>query len=177
MRKLAVIYLLISGLPLPVVAGVSLDKALGEVNRFYNQLNFVSDSVHWGREDFWATPLEFVQSRGGDCEDFAIAKYMTLRALGVPMDNLRLIFVNIAPENTAHMVLGYMASPGKEPIILDNLTDRILPLSRRRNLEPVYSFNDRGIWLGVNSKRVGSVDQLGQWQELKMRLRGRVKVN
>jgi len=49
------------------------------VNDFMNQPRFVSDIDHWGKEDYWATPIEFLSTNGGDCEDFSIAKYFTLR--------------------------------------------------------------------------------------------------
>jgi len=72
---------------------------LEPVNRFFNALPFVSDAQHWGTADYWATPLEFLQSHGGDCEDFAIAKYLTLRELGVPIELLRITYVNALTLN------------------------------------------------------------------------------
>ena len=72
---------------------------LERVNRFFNKVPFVSDLAHWGREDYWATPLELLVSNGGDCEDFSIAKYFTLRSIGVPAENLRLIYVKAIQIN------------------------------------------------------------------------------
>ena len=52
---------------------------LNKVNRFFNQVRFLADKDHWGKLDYWATPLELLATNGGDCEDFAIAKYFSLR--------------------------------------------------------------------------------------------------
>ena len=60
-------------------------EKLEQVNRFFNQTPFVSDMEHWGKEDYWATPIEMLATSGGDCEDFAISKYFTLLQLGVPI--------------------------------------------------------------------------------------------
>ncbi|MDQ6966781.1 MAG: transglutaminase-like cysteine peptidase, partial [Mariprofundaceae bacterium] len=65
-------------------------------NRFFNRVHFVSDNTHWGRADYWATPVEFLATNGGDCEDFSIAKYFTLRELGVPDEQLRITYVKAA---------------------------------------------------------------------------------
>ncbi|TAK40553.1 MAG: sulfate adenylyltransferase, partial [Betaproteobacteria bacterium] len=63
------------------------------VNDFMNLTQFVSDLKHWGKEDYWATPIEFLSTDAGDCEDYSIAKYFTLRALGVPDEKLRITYV------------------------------------------------------------------------------------
>jgi len=57
---------------------------LTQVNDFFNQMDFVDDMTLWAKEDYWATPIEFLGMQAGDCEDFTIAKYFTLRVLGVP---------------------------------------------------------------------------------------------
>lgn len=58
-------------------------EQLNQVNRFFNLVRFMDDIRVWGKEDYWATPVEFLGRNAGDCEDFAIAKYFTLRALGI----------------------------------------------------------------------------------------------
>ena len=55
---------------------------------------FEDDDQHWHQADYWATPIETLASNGGDCEDFSIAKYFTLRELGVAEQCLRLTNVN-----------------------------------------------------------------------------------
>jgi len=115
---------------------------LRPVNGYFNRLRSITDLAHWGVEDYWATPAEFLASDGGDCEDYAIAKYFTLKELGIPISRLRLVYVRTWRANAAHMVLAYYATPDAEPLIMDNLEGRIQPVSDRPDLAPVYMFND-----------------------------------
>ncbi|MFZ5467047.1 MAG: transglutaminase-like cysteine peptidase [Pseudomonadota bacterium] len=154
-------------------AGLAEMDKLREVNRFFNRLAFVSDREHWGREDYWATPLEFLGTGGGDCEDFAVAKYFSLKALGVPVDRLRLTYVKAVQLNEAHMVLTYYPEPSAEPLVLDNLVPDIRLASGRRDLVPVYSFNADGLWLAKErglGRFVGKADRLSRWTELQRRM-------
>jgi predicted transglutaminase-like cysteine proteinase len=112
------------------------------VNGFFNGLPFVEDRVHWRIEDYWATPAEFLSSRGGDCEDYVIAKYFTLKELGVPVSRLRLVYARTWKTREAHMVLAYFAAPGADPLILDNQESGIRRAADRPDLIPVYMFND-----------------------------------
>ena len=50
-------------------------------NDFFNALPWISDDEHWGKRDYWATPIEMLATNGGDCEDFSIGKYLTLTQL------------------------------------------------------------------------------------------------
>jgi predicted transglutaminase-like cysteine proteinase len=117
-------------------------ELLRPVNGYFNRLRSITDLAHWGIDDYWATPAEFLASGGGDCEDYAIAKYFTLKELGVPISRLRLVYVRTSRANAAHMVLAYYATPDAEPLIMDNLEGRIQPVSDRPDLAPVYMFND-----------------------------------
>jgi predicted transglutaminase-like cysteine proteinase len=146
------------------------------VNDFMNQTPFISDREHWGKEDYWATPIEFLSTNGGDCEDFSIAKYFTLRALGVPDDKLRITYVKeLVIYNEAHMVLAYFPTPDSEPLVLDNIRKIIQPASSRNDLLPVYSFNGSGLWLAKEqtgrSASVGGSDRIGHWRDLQSRLK------
>lgn len=152
------------------------DRArLEAVNRFFNRVRFVDDIDHWGEQDYWATPVEFLGSNGGDCEDFSIAKYLTLRHLGIPEARLRLVYVKALRLNQAHMVVAYLATPDAEPLILDNLVPAIRPASARRDLLPVYSFNGDSLWLakqrGLGRAPVGRAEQISLWSQLQQRLR------
>jgi len=91
--------------------GQRIEKQLTEVNRFFNQFEYQEDHVHWGVQDYWATPNEFIGTRKGDCEDFVIAKYFALRKLGVPDERLYLTYVKALKQNVAHMVLSYFPKP------------------------------------------------------------------
>ena len=95
------------------------------VNEFFaRSLRYQTDIQLWKQEDYWATPLETLGKGLGDCEDYAIAKYISLRALGVSDDKLRLIYVKAQLAGTrktqAHMVLGYFTHPNAQPLILDS---------------------------------------------------------
>lgn len=143
------------------------------VNRFFNQRAFVWDIDHWGRRDYWATPVEFLATNAGDCEEFANAKYMTLRAMGIPEERLRITYVDAIHLEKAHMVLAYYPRPGTDPLILDNLLDSIQPASQRTDLKPVYSFNGTDLWLARDARsdrRVGSADEVRQWRHLRNRM-------
>lgn len=156
-------------------------EKLRRTNEFFNRrLRFASDQEVWGQEDYWATPLEFIGKRAGDCEDFAIAKYFSLRDLGIAKEKLRLTYVRAkigGPASNisqAHMVLAYYPTPDAEPLVLDNLITDIRPASRRPDLTPVYSFNTDGIFAGSNNRPAAPVERLSRWKDLlaKMRAEG-----
>jgi len=150
-------------------------ESIHVVNEFFNRIPFVSDKKHWHRNDYWATPVEFLSTNGGDCEDFSIAKYFTLRELGVPDAKLRITYVKALRLNQAHMVLAYYEEPGSEPLILDNLTDQILPASRRDDLLPVYSFNGKNLWMsrerGQGRRVAGGSQRINLWRDLNIRMK------
>lgn len=145
----------------------SLQEKLSETNDFINMFHYESDQVSEKQADYWKSPYEFMVDAGGDCEDFAIAKYFTLLAEGVAEDKLRITYVKAVKLNIAHMVLTYYAEPGAEPLVLDNLNSKVLPASKRPDLIPVYSFNGSGLWLAVQKekeRRLGNPDGLNNWQ-------------
>lgn len=153
-------------------------EKLNRINLFFNsKIGFVSDSEHWGQNDYWATPLESIGTTKGDCEDYSIAKYIFLRALGIPDDRLKLTYVRArigGPHSNivqAHMVLSYYSSPTSEPLILDNLISDIHKSSRRIDLTPIFSFNSEGMWAGVsNQKRGSSLKSLSRWKKVLTRI-------
>ncbi|GGC00395.1 sulfate adenylyltransferase [Marinobacterium zhoushanense] len=144
-----------------------------EVNDFFNLVPYYTDIVHWKVEDYWATPFEKLTTFGGDCEDYAIAKYFSLIELGIPDDRMRIMYVKALNWNQAHMVLTYFPQPRSIPLVLDNLNPEILPANKRKDLVPVYSFNGDGLWLAKErgtGKRVGSSGKLGLWTDLRRRV-------
>ncbi|USD67472.1 transglutaminase-like cysteine peptidase [Vibrio sp. SCSIO 43136] len=152
--------------------GLPESEQLEAVNRFFNQMNFIDDIHMWGQKDYWATPLEFIGSAGGDCEDFTIAKYFSLLELGVPDKKLRLIYVKAIELNQFHMVLAYYSSPSAEPLLLDNLKYDITRASTRRDLLPIYSFNGTNLWLMKErgaGKLAGKSSRLSLWNDLRSR--------
>lgn len=147
---------------------------LRTVNQFFNtQLHYAEDSDIWNSADYWATPVESLRKGEADCEDYAIAKYFTLRQLGVSEEKLRITYVKALRYNRAHMVLTWYASPEAIPLVLDSLTSTISPATQRMDLLPVYSFNDSGLWLpgNQNNKRVGDSKRLSRWQQVFTKMR------
>lgn len=146
-------------------------KKLKNVNEYFNRkLRFESDQKVWGQEDYWATPIEAMIKGSGDCEDYAIAKYFSLKFSGVPVSKLRITYVKAriggADSNVtqAHMVLTYYSMPDAEPLVLDNLISEIRPASRRIDLAPIFSFNSEGVWAaGGGSPQPGGGSRLSKW--------------
>ena len=147
---------------------------LTRINDYFNsEVKFISDQQHWQQEDYWATPLESLGTKGGDCEDFVVAKYFSLIQAGIDQNKLRITYVKSLKLNQAHMVLAYYAKPKSEPLILDNLIPQIRKASKRRDLAPVYSFNGAGMWLermSGNSIRVGDANGLDMWTDVLQRM-------
>ncbi|NQD95542.1 hypothetical protein HP532_23065 [Pseudomonas sp. CrR25] len=155
--------------------GLTERDQLSEVNRFFNrQITFVDDNRNWRQNDYWATPIESLVKGAGDCEDYSIAKYFTLRRLGIPSEKLRITYVKALRQNQAHMVLTYYTSPAAEPLVLDNLINEIRPASQRKDLLPVYAFNAEGLYLPGSNSRKSDSKKLSRWQDLlkKMRTEG-----
>lgn len=153
--------------------GLSEADQLERVNHFFNQLNAQSDLAHWGSRDYWATPIELLGSNAGDCEDFSIAKYVTLIELGIPDDRMRITYARFLPHNQAHMVLAYYATPESDPLVLDNVDPIIRTVSRRSDLDLVFSFNGDGLWSREpvgKERRVGDASGLEPWRTLRTRL-------
>jgi predicted transglutaminase-like cysteine proteinase len=139
------------------------------VNQFVNQMQYVDDAVKWGRRDYWATPLEFLAANGGDCEDFAIAKYFTLKSMGVPESRLRMVYVKSRPAGQSHMVLEYFPEKAGSPVVLDNDNNQLITADKRTDLVPVYSFNRRSYWLSRpdgSQQYIGSAQRLSRWKEV-----------
>lgn len=154
-----------------------VDVKLSRVNEFFNyRTRFEDDAAVWSQDDYWATPLETLMRGRGDCEDFAIAKYVSLMELGVPQSRLRLIYARAnlrafgGASSQAHMVLGYYADPNGEPLILDNLAGTIQPASARPELTPVFSFNGQGLWAGGQKAGNDPTARLSRWRDLLARL-------
>ena len=153
-------------------------EKLKKVNDFFNQkIRFTDDIELWGQSDYWATPLETIGKLAGDCEDFSIAKYVLLKTLNISDDKLRLTYVRAEITShdihsvRAHMVLSYYSTPQSEPFILDNLIPEILPASKRVDLAPIFSFNSKGLWVGLSAKSKGdATSHLSRWRDVLSRI-------
>jgi predicted transglutaminase-like cysteine proteinase len=124
------------------------DKKVIQVNNFYNQLPYRSDEKTWGKPDYWASRLEFIGIGQGDCEDYAVAKFLTLLQVGVPEEKLFLTYVKAKGyADEAHMVVTYYKEPGTVPFVLDNYVKNIMPATKRTDLVPIYSFTANDLYL------------------------------
>jgi len=144
------------------------------VNDFFNRFTWRTDREIWGNRDYWATPMEMIGVDAGDCEDYSIAKYISLLKMGVDQKQLRITYVRAPRLRQTHMVLAYYPTPDADPLILDNMNKRILPASQRGDLIPVYSFNTSGLWaVGAPGKvrRVGGAARLAAWRDVSRRMR------
>lgn len=159
-------------------APLSLAEKLHNVNQFVNvAVRYGVDGEIWGERDYWATPLESIAGGAGDCEDFALAKYLTLRLLGIPSKNMRLVYVRVrsttgtTQNSQAHMVLSFDPADGTEPLILDSLVPEILAASKRPDLHPVFSFNSESLWVKGRSLRVPDpAARLSHWRDVVIRM-------
>jgi predicted transglutaminase-like cysteine proteinase len=127
------------------------------LNRFANRIPYHSDLDVWGKSDYWASPVEFMQ-RNGDCEDYAILKYESLRQLGVPAGEMRMVVVEDTLRNLAHAVLVVLVDG--RLIVLDNLTNALLPQERTPQYVPYYSVNEDARWAHLSqvTRRVAALE-------------------
>ena len=120
--------------------GKDLMTKLREINAEMNEKRYVTDRVNWNLPDYWATPFQFMQ-KGGDCEDFAIAKYMALRDLGVSVEDMRIVVLNDLNLRIAHAVLAVYVNGN--PYILDNQISKVVPASSIHHYQPVFDQRER----------------------------------
>jgi len=139
---------------------------LDDFNWYWNKVRYYEDIRHWRVMDYWATPVETLASEGADCEDYAIGKYFSLKALGVPVQKLRITYVRALRWNQAHMVLAYYPTVDADPYILDNLSRSVELASDRPDLVPVYSFNDEDLWAAGATEAGGKSSQIRLWRIL-----------
>lgn len=124
------------------VKDYELIRKLSHVNSFINKIFPAHDISTQASLDHWATPKEFLLQGHGDCEDYAIAKYFTFLELGIPKEKLYFAVVDIKGQRDAHMVLLYLENKNATPLVLDNLSSRVLPLTKRTKLIPKFAFNE-----------------------------------
>ncbi len=124
--------------------GKDVQTQIKEVNRAMNAKKYILDIKNWGQEDYWATPFQFLK-KNGDCEDYAISKYMALKALGVKVEDMRVVALQDLNLNLGHAVL--VVYVGDEPQLLDNQISSVVPANSIRHYQPVFSINEEGWWL------------------------------
>ncbi len=132
------------------------ERQISSINEFINATSFISDRDNWGMKDYWSAPGEFF-ANGGDCEDYVISKYLSLRRLGFRADDLRLVVLVDRIRRLAHAVL--VVELDGRTLVLDNLSDRVRSWSELPHYRPLYSLNEQAVWLHV---RVRETAQLAQ---------------
>lgn len=118
------------------------NKKLAYVNAFFNKILPVHDATKYNYDDYWATRKEFIIEGQGDCEDYVIAKYFTLLELGIDKKNLYFAVVQVKGKTSYHMNLLYLKTLDAVPLVLDNLSFKVVPLPIRKKLEPKFAFNE-----------------------------------
>lgn len=113
------------------------------INDYMNRAPYITDAVNWGKKDFWASPGEFM-AKFGDCEDYAIAKYVSLRLLGYDEKSLRVVAVKDLNLKIGHAIL-IVYYKGK-PYILDNQIKQVVPASKVKHYMPIFSINAKAWW-------------------------------
>ncbi|MDP2780091.1 transglutaminase-like cysteine peptidase [Devosia sp.] len=149
-------------------------KKLQAVNAFFNRhIRYGEDTEVWGQVDYWASPWETLELGAGDCEDFALAKYFTLRLLGIPEQHLRLVYSTLISTQQAHMVLGYWADDGENPALLDNLRSEVLSTVQRPDLQIQFAFDTGNLYRLEHNRlvAVGDAQLLPGWQALNVKVR------
>ena len=124
--------------------GKSRLEQIEGINDFFNKVPYIEDINNYNKSDYWATPGEFL-SRGGDCEDFAIAKYASLRALGFSTDQLRIAIVQDMFRNVAHAILIVYSDSGD--FVLDNQDKKVETVASVTRYQPIFSINSASWWL------------------------------
>lgn len=124
--------------------GLPLRQMAEKVNGLINQIEYIEDNNNYGQSDYWATPVEFF-NRGGDCEDYAIAKYVSLRALGVPEERMRIAIVQDLQKDIPHAILIVYTDDGA--LVLDNQNKRTLSAQSVSRYKPIFSINRHAWWL------------------------------
>lgn len=152
-------------------------EKIKQINAFFNlQVYYDNDLRIWQTRDYWATPLETLARARGDCEDYTIAKYISLRLLDIPEEKLKLTFVKLETSDVdnaptqSHMVLAYYPDAQHEPLILDNLNGRILPASERTDLKTLFSFNDSQLWVDDQPSNINPQQRLSRWRDVLNRI-------
>ncbi len=143
---------------------------LRATNAFWNDIPYQEDVDTWGDANYMPSPVETLGADNADCKAYAIAKYFTLKDLGVPVRNMRITYVTVQGVDEPHMVLAYYPTPDADPYILDNITGDVEHASERDDLQPVYSFNDDDLWTVGSNRVVGPSSQIRVWRDLQQRM-------
>jgi predicted transglutaminase-like cysteine proteinase len=142
-------------------------QQLIRTNFYLNQLLPQYDDVIQKQEDYWSTPKEFLITGYGDCEDYAIIKYYSLIKLGFDEKKLFITTVHEKYSGGYHMVLSYFQNPNRSPLILDNLSFKVLDLKTRKDLQADLFINSTGVYkLSKKNILIKIADSLVKYKNL-----------
>jgi predicted transglutaminase-like cysteine proteinase len=117
---------------------------LGEINRAINlAIRPMSDMAQYGQIDVWSSPLDTFATGAGDCEDYAIAKFVALGMAGVSPDDLRIVVVRDTIYGEDHAVT--MARLEGRWLTLDNRRMAMVEDADLRNSRPLFVIDDHGV--------------------------------
>jgi predicted transglutaminase-like cysteine proteinase len=117
---------------------------LGEINRAVNlSIRAMSDFAQYGQIDVWSSPLVTFYRGAGDCEDYAIAKFVALREAGIPADDLRIVILRDIIHGEDHAVAA--ARLDGRWLMLDNRRMTMIEDSYVRNYRPLFVIDQSGI--------------------------------
>lgn len=117
---------------------------LGEINRAVNlAIHPRSDTAQHGKPDVWMSPLATLARGGGDCEDYAIAKFVALQRAGVASDDLRIVILRDTIRGEHHAVTA--ARLDGRWLMLDNRRMAMVTDSDVRNLQPRFAIGPQGV--------------------------------
>jgi predicted transglutaminase-like cysteine proteinase len=116
---------------------------LEAVNRYINRSPYITDLANWGVNDFWETLGEFI-AKDGDCEDYAIAKYYSLKELGFDPSEMRIVILEDENLHVSHAVLAVFLNG--QALILDNQLPDVVRDTSIVNYRPIYSINEQAWW-------------------------------
>ncbi|VAW07258.1 hypothetical protein MNBD_ALPHA01-909 [hydrothermal vent metagenome] len=120
------------------------DKQIAEINVQMNKAPYITDMINWGVPDYWASIKQFFD-KDGDCEDYAIAKYLSLKELGFDVDNMRIVVVQDTNLDVPHAVLVVTHDGGR--LVLDNQISYVVREKAVLHYRPYYSINENAWWL------------------------------
>jgi len=124
--------------------GKPIAGQLDAVNRFFNEATYKEDRDNFGTDDYWQTPYELL-ARGGDCEDYAIAKYLSLKRLGIPESSMRIMIVQ--DQNLGGIMHAILeVTVGSTRYILDNQAQQVIAASKIFHYQPIYAINAMVWW-------------------------------
>ena len=148
------------------------EQQLSRLNFYLNQLRSEYDSVTQHTEDKWATPKEFLKLGYGDCEDYALIKYYSLIKLGFNKKDLFLTLVKEHYYGRYHMVLSYFNKKALPPLVLDNLSYKILNLDKRNDLTPLLFINTTGVYKADKRYRLQKVaEKYKEFEEIQRKVK------